>query len=240
MTKAEDLSADSSAIVSYGEASYWDDRYKQEANQSFDWYQRYSALENLFDKYIPKRSNVLMAGCGNAAISAEMIQDGYKDITNVDISPVVIETMREKYKTLTQCTWEVMDVRSLKFDNDSFDAVVDKGTLDSLMCGDDATVNAKKMLTEVSRVLRPEGIYMMITYGDPRLRMMHLERAQFNWKISLHVIPRPEVTRFSEERQKELIDEPVEVSETGRMAEDLHWDDPDIHFIYVCRKNSEA
>ena len=49
----------------YGEASYWDERYKQDSG-SFDWYQEYSGLSPLLDKYAPKTSRILMVGCGNA------------------------------------------------------------------------------------------------------------------------------------------------------------------------------
>ena len=49
----------------YGEASYWDERYKQDSG-SFDWYQQYSGLSPLLDKYAPKTSRILMVGCGNA------------------------------------------------------------------------------------------------------------------------------------------------------------------------------
>ena len=37
-----------------------------------------------------------MLGCGNANFSADMYDDGYKNITNVDISSVVIKQMIEK------------------------------------------------------------------------------------------------------------------------------------------------
>lgn len=45
-----------------------------------------------------------------------------------------------------------MDVRDMSFfPDESFDGVIDKGTLDSLMCGTDAPLSATQMLGEVSR-----------------------------------------------------------------------------------------
>ena len=49
---------------------------------------------------------------------------------------------------------------------------------------------------------------------------------------------RPDETRLSEERVKELVEEPVEVDESGNMGPDLHWDNGDIHYVYVCVKVS--
>ena len=42
---------------------------------------------------------ILMLGCGNANFSADLYDDGYKNITNVDISSVVIQQMIEKNKS---------------------------------------------------------------------------------------------------------------------------------------------
>lgn len=58
-----------------------------------------------------------------------------------------------------------MDVLDMKFKNGEFDIVLDKGTLDSVLCGDNSAPNVEKMLSEVYRVLSPNGIYVCVTYG---------------------------------------------------------------------------
>ncbi|KAL7234480.1 hypothetical protein ACSBR1_017980 [Camellia fascicularis] len=55
-------------------------------------------------------------------------------------------------------------------------------------CGTDAPISAAQMLGEVSRLLKPGGIYMLITYGDPTVRTPHLSRPVYNWKIELYII----------------------------------------------------
>ncbi|KAK4592039.1 hypothetical protein RGQ29_016498 [Quercus rubra] len=172
----------------YGDALYWDARYIQEGG-SFDWYQRYSALRPFVRKYIRPSSRVLMVGCGNAVMSEDMIKDGYEDIMNIDISSVAIEMMRRKYEYIPQLKYMQMDVRDMSFfPDESFDSIIDKGTLDSLMCGTDAPISATQMLGEVSRLLKPGGVYMLITYGDPSVRMPHLIRPVYNWKTLLYII----------------------------------------------------
>ncbi|RQO95584.1 hypothetical protein POPTR_009G055600v4 [Populus trichocarpa] len=178
----------------YGDALYWDARYVQEA-ESFDWYQHYSSLRPFVRRYIPTSSRVLMVGCGNARMSEDMVEDGYENITNIDISSVAIDIMRRKYEHVHQLNYMEMDARDMSFFPDkSFDAVVDKGTLDSLMCGSDAPISSVRMLGEVSRLLKPGGIYMLITYGDPKVRMPHLTRSIYNWKIILYIIRTMEVS----------------------------------------------
>ena len=42
-------------------------------------------------------ASFLMVGCGNSKMSEEMARDGYPFIDNMDISPVVLEKMRNLY-----------------------------------------------------------------------------------------------------------------------------------------------
>ncbi|XP_016716618.1 EEF1A lysine methyltransferase 4 isoform X2 [Gossypium hirsutum] len=171
----------------YGDALYWDSRYIQEAGGAFDWYQRYSSLRPFVRRYVPTSSRVLMVGCGNALMSEDMVKDGYEDIMNIDISSVAIEMMGRKYEFVPQLKYMQMDVRDMSFfPDESFDSVMDKGTLDSLMCGTDAPISASRMLGEVSRLLKPGGTYMLITYGDPSARMPHLNRPTYGWNIFLY------------------------------------------------------
>ncbi|KOM51251.1 EEF1A lysine methyltransferase 4 isoform X4 [Vigna umbellata] len=150
----------------YGDALYWDARYIQEGG-SFDWYQRYSALRPFVRNFIPLSSRILMVGCGNAVMSEDMVKDGYEHITNIDISSVAIEMMRRKYEYIPQLKYLQMDVRDMSlFPDESFDGVIDKGTLDSLMCGTDAPISASQMLAEVCRLLKPGGTYILSLVSD--------------------------------------------------------------------------
>ncbi|KAI9169032.1 hypothetical protein LWI28_005788 [Acer negundo] len=225
----------------YGDALYWDARYVQEAG-SFDWYQRYSALRPFVRNYIPTSSRVLMVGCGNALMSEDMVKDGYEDIMNIDISSVAIDMMSRKYEDIPQLKYMKMDVRDMSFfPDDSFDSVIDKGTLDSLMCGTEAPVSATQMLGEVSRLLKPGGIYMLITYGDPKVRMVHLNRPVYCWKTELYIIPRPgfEKPGSCSSSMKSYL-EPIPITEDGLLPADFVLEDPDSHFIYVCKKTNHS
>ncbi|PWA70980.1 S-adenosyl-L-methionine-dependent methyltransferase [Artemisia annua] len=134
-----------------------------------------------------------------------------------------------------------MDVRDMGFFmDDSFDSVIDKGTLDSLMCGLNAPLSASQMLGEVSRILKPGGIYMLITYGDPNARMPHINRPVYNWKIDLYIIPRPGFQRpDGSSSSPNSYMSPVPTTEKGLLPPDYVLEDPDSHFIYICTKRSE-
>ncbi|XP_009393889.2 uncharacterized protein LOC135584230 isoform X2 [Musa acuminata AAA Group] len=228
------MSSSQRHAYSYGDALYWDARYLADGSASFDWYQRYSALRPFVRKYVPVSARVLMVGCGNAVLSEDMVKDGYIDIMNIDISSIVIDMMRTKYAHIPQLRYMQMDVRDMSFfDDESFDCVFDKGTLDSLMCGMDAQLSASQMLEEVNRLLRPGGIYMLITYGDPSVRIPHLNQPGCNWKIILYIIPRPGFQSPRGDSRPRSIMEPVPLTESGQLPAGFVLEDPDSHYIYV-------
>ena len=53
----------------------------------------------------------------------------------------------------------------------SFTAVLDKGTLDSLLCGEGSTTAAAKYATGVARLLGPGGVFLVVSHGSPENRL---------------------------------------------------------------------
>lgn len=88
----------------------------------------------------------------------EVVSDGlfpllleYSDqLIGVDLSPEMVNTVREKFPKLNSRT---ADVRSLPFENDSFDIIVSNSTLDHFTSRQDI----QAALNQLSRVLRPGG-----------------------------------------------------------------------------------
>jgi ubiquinone/menaquinone biosynthesis C-methylase UbiE len=69
---------------------------------------------------------------------------------------------------------DVMDVRDLQYDDEHFDVIIDKSTMDALLCGDQSFLNVAIMTKEVQRVLKTGGVYIVISYGQPENRIAHL------------------------------------------------------------------
>merc|ERR1719174_1509060 len=126
-----------------------------------------------------------MAGCGNSRLSEDMFEDGFANISNVDISRVVI----------------------------------DKSTMDAILCGEGSTANVAKMCMEVSRVLKPSGILFVVSYGVPDNRMQYLENEDYSWTVTTHTVPKPTVSATA-------------VPDTK--------DANSVHYIYVCAKGGNA
>ncbi|KAI9228063.1 MAG: S-adenosyl-L-methionine-dependent methyltransferase [Piptocephalis tieghemiana] len=177
----------------YKTKEYWEERYtKQSGGETFDWFKNYAELKPLLRQYIPhKKSRILMLGCGNSTLSEDMYDDGYTNLVNVDFSHTVIEQMRERCADRPGMTWLEMDIRHLDLPDGSFDVVLDKGTMDALMCdkGDvwdpspQMCAEVAKEVDEVVRVLRVGGSFIYVTFGQPHFRKSHLERPC--WDVSI-------------------------------------------------------
>ena len=166
--------------------------------EPFDWYQVYSGIKEIISQYMTKNDKILNLGCGNSRLGEDLSEEGYEDITNIDFSAKVISIMEEKCKAkFPKMSFKVMDALNMKeFQTGSFNTIIDKGTLDSILCADNSVPNAQKMLAEVFRVLAPGGHYICITYGDPEHRKKFLETQQWA-NLSVDKIPKPSTTTSS-------------------------------------------
>lgn len=165
-----------------------------------------------------KEDKILHIGCGNSRLPEELAEEGYTNITNVDFSQKAImlmeERCREKYPSLVFTAMNVLDMKELG--PGSFNVVLDKGTLDSILCSDNAGPDCMKMLEEIYRVLAPGGRYICITYGDPEHRKKHLE------------------TQTWEKLQQEKINKPATSSGGNANADEN--DPKNFHYIYIMTK----
>jgi len=95
-----------------------------------------------------------VAGCGTSALSHDLHELGYRDITSVDFSPACIAAMRARHARCPGLRWAVMDARALAFPDAAFDVVMEKGTLDALMAGEaDPWDVSPRAAADVRRVL---------------------------------------------------------------------------------------
>lgn len=90
---------------------------------------------------------------------------GYKSMTNIDISEVVINQMTKTYKDREGCKWLQMDATAMSFENESYSVVLDKGTLDAMMSEESESLNImiQKYFSEITRVLKTMGRYVCIS-----------------------------------------------------------------------------
>lgn len=114
---------------------------------------------------------LLHVGCGTSEVGPKLAQEPGLSlhVTDADNSPSAVRLMKQRHAALDNYTCRETDVLNLDFPDGSFDAVVDKGTLDALLCR--SVEDAGDMVTEMHRVLTEGGIYVQVTTEDPEARL---------------------------------------------------------------------
>lgn len=75
------------------------------------------------------------------------------------------------------------------------------------------------MVSEIYRVLKQNGVYIIISYGQPEYRLNYLEKPEFEWTVKVQQIAKPTIT-----------------SSVSIASEDK--ESPNVHYVYICRKGA--
>lgn len=150
----------------------------------------------IIESHSRKEDRFLHCGCGNSSLPFDLYKRGYLDQTAVDYSASVIFRMRERcVEERLEIRFLEGDVTAMEFADGSFDVVVDKGTLDAMMCGQDEDVwspsasvvaSVGRYVDHVHRVLRGGGTFLYFTFGQPHFRRRLLQRDGWTLSISEH------------------------------------------------------
>ena len=165
--------------IEYKDPKYWNTRFSKE--DSYEWLVGYKHVQdtiiNNYMKNSSKSCKILQLGCGNSSFASDLYNDGFHDITNIDISSVCVEKMSSKYPHLKFLTMD-MTAMSEELSDNSFDVVLEKATLDALVvdctnpwdftCSSYSSI--KRSLKEIKKVLKPSGLFISITFTQPHFR----------------------------------------------------------------------
>jgi hypothetical protein len=77
-----------------------------------------------------------------------------------------------------------MDCRKMDLPSGAFDLIIDKSTLDALLCGKNSFLNVARMMKDCQRILKTGGIYMAISYGEPKNRLLHFYRSHLKFEVN--------------------------------------------------------
>ncbi|XP_054285065.1 eEF1A lysine and N-terminal methyltransferase homolog [Macrosteles quadrilineatus] len=153
------------ATSDFSQIGYWDSFFRKRGKRAFEWYGEYPELCGILHKYIRPKDKTLVIGCGNSTLSSDLYDVGYRQITNIDVSSVVIKQMKAKSKIKPGLEYQQMDATKMTFQDALFNVVLDKGTLDALMPDSNPETIDKinALFNEVDRVLTPLGRYVCVS-----------------------------------------------------------------------------
>lgn len=163
------------APTKYGRKSYWESMYRDEIDQEysadrFSWYCGWEELRPFFAEFVPDQSQgVLVVGCGNDLAPVSMFDEGWCQVTAFDYSAAGIDRMRLLFGDRRMSTGTVTllqaDARALPLPDASFDAALDKGSLDAIFISGEECFRAA--VAELTRVTRDHGCVVSLSRVVP-------------------------------------------------------------------------
>jgi len=192
----------------FKDKEYWEKRFEDE--ETYDWLVSFQDVSSHVLSRIREDDRILIVGCGNSSFSNDIYDAGFKNITNIDFSDVVIRKMAtSNVETRPKMEWICMDMLELKFSDKAFDVVIDKAAMDAIMVDEGDVWNpnssvikdADNMCLGISRVLKPSGIFIQISFGQPHFRTKYLMANHF---LNIEMDPYRSYTGYSERYNWEL------------------------------------
>ncbi|KAG5850025.1 hypothetical protein ANANG_G00077890 [Anguilla anguilla] len=173
----------------FSSAEYWERFFRRRGDKAFEWYGDYNQLCGVLHKYIKPRDQVLVVGCGNSELSEQLYDVGYRQLTNIDISETVVTHMSQRNaERRPGLAFLQADATQTSFESGSFQAALDKGTLDAMAAQEEGAL-AGRMLGEVGRVLAVGGRYVCVSLAQEHVVKMAVEHfVEEGWAVRLHCL----------------------------------------------------
>ncbi|KPP57176.1 hypothetical protein Z043_125125, partial [Scleropages formosus] len=173
----------------FSSAEYWERFFRRRGDKAFEWYGDYGQLCGVLHRYMKPRDKVLVVGCGNSELSEQLYDVGYQQLINIDISETAVAHMKQRNaERRPGLTFLQVDATQTPFESGTFQAALDKGTLDA-MAAEEEGLLATRMLAEVGRVLAVGGRYVCVSLAQEHVVKMAVEHfVREGWAVRAHCL----------------------------------------------------
>lgn len=128
--------------------SFWNIRWEN-GQTGWDIGQPSPAIINYMSQYAHKSAAILIPGCGNAHEADWLLQNGFSNITLIDIAPKAVAQLKEKYDQIPQVNIILGDFFEHK---GKYDLMIEQ----TFFCAIEPGLR-KKYVTQSASLLKEEG-----------------------------------------------------------------------------------
>lgn len=120
-------------------------------------------------------------------LTYDLFSNNFKYITTIDISKTIVDQMNEIIYSKYSLQYDVCDIFNLssKYQQESFDVVIEKGLLDSIVCKKDCEPEVNKMMREIFRVLSKNGVFIFVSHGEPKKREGFIDKSLWTYQYEI-------------------------------------------------------
>eukprot|EP00941_MAST-03F_sp_MAST-3F-sp1_P000910 g910.t1 len=233
---------------------YWNSRYAKRA-EPFDWYLTYPEIRTVLLSFISINQScdrsefeILIPGAGTSNFCCDLYKDGFRNIVNVDISPIAAFTMRKHLATFSEVDYSIMDALNLvEVPDNFFHFIVDKALLDTFFCVEtNREIQLETYIKEMFRVLAPGGIFFVISHSGPQSRIPVFEHPELSWTCQYLWLPRSvkeeKVGTVTNSRVEQMGENETESKEhlekRVKQMRENGAEGNEVYYVYICTKRS--
>lgn len=202
----------------FGKPSFWQHRYDGIAPdfRPHDWYVSWATIRDRVWQFtklleptdgsstststVAPHLKVLNLGCGNSLVAEALIDDPkagphIEKVLSTDFIESVVRAQEARVKNTKyegKLEFRVLDVLQMdSLPESSFDLVIDKGTMDSLLTTTTAAADFGDACKQISRLLKPGGWLVMLSCAIGYGQIKPLQNlTMFKWRVA-HVSEMP-------------------------------------------------
>ncbi|HLD53574.1 MAG TPA: methyltransferase domain-containing protein [Sediminibacterium sp.] len=129
-------------------ADYWNERYLNNASH-WDLGVVSPPLKTYIDQLADKNSSILIPGAGNSYEAVYLMEQGFTNITVIDIAPIVIQVLQEKYPN--QKSIQFIETDFFKWEG-KYDLIIEQ----TFFCALDPVLRSN-YVKHMASLLKPNG-----------------------------------------------------------------------------------
>lgn len=192
----------------YSSKSYWNKRY-EDGTIDHEWYYSFDTLRPIIEDCIEwsKDCKVLEVGCGDRPLIDGFASLGISEnnLHAIDYSKSVVDALKAQQVAGNKppgIKYEDMDGCKMSFQDQNFDFVCEKGTMDAILSDKRphrGIQNGLRLVTEMVRILKAGGVGLIVSHIEvdtPEFEVLIQQilmpalstRFDVHWKLEAHVV----------------------------------------------------
>ena len=143
--------------------SHWNSVYSTKAPDAVSWYAPHlNTSLQLIKRVAPKWPAIIDVGGGESTLVDDLLAEGYRYLTVLDISAEAIEVSKKRFGVLaTYINWRVGDITKVDLPNNCYDVWHDRAVFHFLTNEDDR----RAYVEQVTYSMKPGGHVIVATFG---------------------------------------------------------------------------
>ena len=144
---------------------HWERIYSTKATDAVSWYQEHAAssLRLIHATGVPKDAAIIDVGGGASTLVDDLLADGYKNLTVLDLSGAALSAARERLGTRAEAVrWLEADITKVALPRLEYDVWHDRAVFHFLTSEDDRAEYVRSVL----RSVKPGGHVIVATFAE--------------------------------------------------------------------------